>query len=440
MACQRTAPGLVTDQLMREFGMAASAMGLAASVQFFVYTVLQIPMGMLMDRYGPRLFLIHGAVLTGGGTILYSLAVQEWMLYVSRMLAGIGDATIWVGLVIVFSQLLPPGEFSRLIGVASMTGILGFQLATAPLSAWVDLLGWRGAFLSLGVLLAGCGVLLAAVLPRTGAILAQEKASNRSLRGIRGIRVLRGIRRISLIRVIHAIRGNFALRVIYDICGIRLIRLIHGIRGILGTRSWRRGLWMNRQSWALFCCHFGIVGGYIGFIGSWAVPYGMEVYGMSRLESSQLMMASLAGALAGAPLIGWIAGRLRSQKQLYVFFHVIMFLCWSALSLLNGRLSGGAVLLVLLVMGACFGANSITFTLVRHAFPLSEAGMVTGFANTGGFLSAMLLPGMTGAVLDAHMHVAGGMADGFAFGFLVPALFSVIGIAGVLAFREDAHR
>jgi len=70
MASQRTAPGLITDQLMRDFGVTASTIGLLTSIQFFVYTSLQIPMGVLADRFGPNFFLIMGAILTGLGTIL----------------------------------------------------------------------------------------------------------------------------------------------------------------------------------------------------------------------------------------------------------------------------------------------------------------------------------------------------------------------------------
>lgn len=164
MSSQRTAPGLITDQLMEDFSITASTIGLLASIQFFVYTGLQIPMGILADRFGPNFFLIIGAVLTGLGTIIYSVGTHEFVLFFARILTGTGDATIWVNLVLILSQWFNPKEFVRLIGLAGMTGSLGFVLATVPFSTWIDVLGWRGAFFSAGLLLCFCGILLYFVL------------------------------------------------------------------------------------------------------------------------------------------------------------------------------------------------------------------------------------------------------------------------------------
>ncbi|MER2115895.1 MAG: MFS transporter, partial [Solibacillus isronensis] len=85
MASQRTAPGLITDQLMHDFNITATTIGLITGVQFFVYTSLQIPMGILADRFGPNFFLIFGAVLAGVGTVLYSVGTHESVLFISRI-------------------------------------------------------------------------------------------------------------------------------------------------------------------------------------------------------------------------------------------------------------------------------------------------------------------------------------------------------------------
>ena len=134
MASQRTAPGLITDQVMRDFSVTASTIGLLASIQFFIYTGLQIPMGILADRFGPNYFLIIGAILTGVGTIIYSTGTHEFVLFFARVLTGMGDATIWVNLVLILGQWFSAKEFVRLIGLAGMTGSLGFLLATVPFS------------------------------------------------------------------------------------------------------------------------------------------------------------------------------------------------------------------------------------------------------------------------------------------------------------------
>jgi nitrate/nitrite transporter NarK len=90
------------------------------------------------------------------------------------------------------------------------------------------------------------------------------------------------------------------------------------------TANILKRIFSDRQAWATFLCHFGVVGTYVGFIGSWAVPYGMEMYDLTRSESSQLVMIGLIGAIIGAPLMSFISGRMGSIKRPYLFAHIIV--------------------------------------------------------------------------------------------------------------------
>lgn len=389
MASQRTAPGLITDQLMSDFQVTAATIGLLTSIQFFVYTSLQVPMGILADRYGPNAFLILGATLTGIGTIIYSLSTHALMLFFSRILTGVGDATIWVNMVLILAQWFHRKEFVRLIGLAGMTGSLGFLLATVPFSTWIDLLGWRMAFCSAGLLLTLCGLVLYFVLvkkPKTRFINEQIFVTDEEQRD----------------------RTSVLLKRIFT----------------------------NPQAWALFFCHFGVVGGYVGFISSWAVPYGMSLYEMTRSDASQLIMVGLIGALIGAPLTSWLASRLDTIKRPYIVVHSIVLLSWFTFLICNGHPAFFLLLVLFFIIGFGYGASALTFAAVRQSFPLHEAGVVSGFANTGGFLSAVLLPIIFGYLLDHFQSVSGYVDDGYYYGFIVPVLFSIIGLFGVLYFKE----
>lgn len=384
MSSLRTAPGLITDQLMADFSVTATTVGLVTSIQFFVYTALQIPMGILTDRYGPNFFLIVGAILTGIGTIIYSVGSHEFILFFARILTGIGDATIWVNLVLILSQWFNAKEFTRLIGVAGMTGSLGFLMATVPFSAFIILVGWRRTFLLAGILLCLCGILLYFVL---------VKKPNKPLFEKREMR-----------------REN--------------------------TWVILRRVLSNRQAWAIFFSHFGVVGAYLGLIGSWAVPYGMEMYGLTRIDASQLIMISLVGALIGAPFLSWLASRLRTIKRPFVIFHIVMLLCWSTILIFHGKPPFLFLVMIMFIIGFAFGSNSLTFALVRISFPVNESGIVSGFANIGGFMSAVLLPGIFGKILD-HFQNVGESGAGYFYGFITPVIFSVIGLVGVIFIKES---
>ncbi|MDM5328604.1 MFS transporter [Neobacillus sp. CF12] len=389
MASQRTAPGLITDQVMSDFNVTAATIGLLTSIQFFVYTGLQIPMGILADRYGPNFFLIIGAVLTGLGTIIYSLGTHEFVLFFARILTGTGDATIWVNMVLILGQWFKVKEFVRLIGLAGMTGSLGFLLATVPFSSLIDLIGWRSAFFSAGLLLCLCGILLYFVLIK--------KPTQHFLN-----------EKVSLPNEIDREKTVVLLRRIFS----------------------------DRQAWSLFFCHFGVVGAYVGFIGSWAVPYGMDVYGMTRSEVSELIMIGLIGALIGSPLTSWISSKLGTIKRPYVVVHITILLGWSTFLLYNGNPPKYMLIMLFFIIGFGYGASALTFALVRQSFPLSESGVVSGLANTGGFLSAVLLPSIFGIILEQYQTASGSSGNGYYYGFITPVIFSMIGLIGILFIKE----
>ena len=388
MASQRTAPGLITDEIMRDFHVSAATIGLLASIQFLIYTSLQIPMGILADRFGPNYFLIVGATLTGLGTIIYSLGTHEIVLFLARILIGVGDATIWVNMMLILGQWFSTREFVRLVGFAGMTGSLGFLLATVPFSAWILLLGWRGAFFSTGVVLCLCGLLLYFIL-----VLKPKKMFTDE----------------PVVEEEVVKEKTFAL----------LKRIVS-----------------SKQAWALFFCHFGVVGAYVGFIGSWAVPYGMNVYGMTRSDASELIMIGLIGALIGAPLTSWISSRFETIKKPYLIVQCVILLSWCFFLFYNGHPPFWGLVVLFFIIGYGYGASALTFALVRQSFPISESGIVSGFANTGGFLSAVLLPFFFGLILDQYQTTSSSIVNGYYYSFFIPVIFSILGVIGVICIKD----
>ena len=388
MASQRTAPGLITDEIMRDFHVSAATIGLLASIQFLIYTSLQIPMGILADRFGPNYFLIVGATLTGIGTIIYSLGTHEIVLFLARILIGVGDATIWVNMMLILGQWFSTREFVRLVGFAGMTGSLGFLLATVPFSAWILLLGWRGAFFSTGVVLCLCGLLLYFIL------------------------VLKPKKMFTDEQVVEE-----------DVVKEKTFTLLKRIVS-------------SKQAWALFFCHFGVVGAYVGFIGSWAVPYGMNVYGMTRSDASELIMIGLIGALIGAPLTSWISSRFETIKKPYLIVQCVILLSWCFFLFYNGHPPLWGLVVLFFIIGYGYGASALTFALVRQSFPISESGIVSGFANTGGFLSAVLLPFFFGVILDQYQTTSSSIVNGYYYSFFIPVIFSILGVIGVICIKD----
>ncbi|MDF2946479.1 MAG: major Facilitator Superfamily protein [Bacillales bacterium] len=389
---QRTAPGLITNQLINEFNVSASTIGFMAGIQFFAYAGLQIPIGLLSDRYGPNRFLIIGTLLNGVGSVIYSSAPNEYVLIFSRFLVGIGDATIYVNLVLILSQWFKIIEFVKLLGIISLASSLGSLSATVPFSTWISFVGWRTPFLSVGITLILLSYLLYIVLIKKAKQIFKDdvvtdEQSNEP-------------------------RENF----------------LNILRRVIS----------KRQAWATLICHFGIVGTYFGFIGSWGVPYGMHVFGLSRSDASQLMMYGLFGAIIGGPLTSWISSRFGSIKKIYSLTHLMVFCSWLGLFLLGVNPSFNMVVVFLFIIGFGSGASALTFAVVRKSFPIKEVGVVSGFSNTGGFLSAFLLPIAFGNLIDAFPKDSIEIA--FHYAFIIPSIFSFVGFIGVNMIKEKSRK
>ncbi|MFS0777173.1 MFS transporter [Neobacillus sp. 3P2-tot-E-2] len=386
---QRTAPGLITDQLMKDFHFSAAVIGLMSSFQFFAYAGLQIPVGLLSDRYGPNRFLILGTILTGIGCIIYNFSPNEYVLIFSRFLVGMGDSMIFVNLVIILSQWFKANEFLKLLGLVSLVSSVGSLMATVPFSVWISFTGWRTPFLTIGIILILLSYFLYTVL-----VLKPKRIFTNDT----DIKKKRNKNRESVWKILR--------------------RTISA-----------------RQAWATFLCHFGLVGAYVGFIGSWGVPYGIHVLELSRSGASQLMMYGLFGAILGGPLISWITSRLGSMKKLYTFVHIITFFSWGGLFLLGVNPSFILVVVLFFLVGFGNGASALTFAVVRKSFPIEEVGVVTGFSNMGGFISAVLLPIVFGKVLDLFPQDS--INIGYHYGFIIPVLFSLMGVLGAMMIKEE---
>lgn len=386
---QRTAPGLITDQLMKDFHVSAAVIGFMSSFQFFAYAGLQIPVGLLSDRYGPNRFLILGTILTGIGCIIYNFSPNEYILIFSRFLVGMGDSMIFVNLVIILSQWFKANEFIKLLGLISLVSSLGSLMATVPFSVWISFAGWRTPFLTIGIILILLSYLLYTVL-----VLKPKKIFKDDFK----IKKNSSKKRESVWKI---------------------------LRRTISTR----------QAWATFLCHFGLVGAYVGFIGSWGVPYGIHVLELSRSGASQLMMYGLFGAILGGPLISWITSRLGAMKKVYTFVHVITFLSWGGLFLSGVNPSFILVVVLFFLVGFGNGASALTFAVVRKSFPIEEVGVVTGFSNMGGFISAVLLPIVFGKVLDLFPQDS--INIGYHYGFIIPLLFSLMGLLGAFIIKEE---
>src|SRR5674476_647532 len=153
---QRFAPAGIASDLAAAFNTSASSLGALAATYFYVYTLMQVPTGILVDTLGPRRILLIGGVVGGAGSLLFGLASGVELALLGRTLIGLGVSVTFIAMLKIIAVSFDERRFATLVGLSMLIGNLGSVLAGAPLSWLAQATSWRGIF----VALAGVSLLL----------------------------------------------------------------------------------------------------------------------------------------------------------------------------------------------------------------------------------------------------------------------------------------
>jgi MFS family permease len=160
----RNSIGVIAPNLAQELGLLPAEIGLLSSTFFLTFAAAQIPLGMALDRFGPRICLVAGAVITVVGAIVFACAASSAVLICGRALLGLGSAGAFVASLAVYARRFPPDRFATLAGLQVGIGTVGALIATAPLAFSTATIGWRASFLGVAAFASLIGLLIAVVV------------------------------------------------------------------------------------------------------------------------------------------------------------------------------------------------------------------------------------------------------------------------------------
>ena len=152
----RVSPSVMVPELMRSFGITASAVGVLSAFYLYAYAPMQLPVGILMDRYGVKKILSIASIICGLGALLFSAAGDLSVASLGRLMIGAGSSFAFIAMVYVTSHWFPPRKRAFLIGIANSIAMVGASAGSGPLTVVIHHLGWRKAIAGFGVF----GVLL----------------------------------------------------------------------------------------------------------------------------------------------------------------------------------------------------------------------------------------------------------------------------------------
>ena len=154
----RTAPAAIASELTQAFSINAAVLGTLAATYFYVYTILQIPVGVLADTLGPRKLLAAGSMVAGLGSLVFALAPGWEIAAAGRTVVGIGVSVAFIAILKVSAAWFPAKRFATLTGATMLAGNLGAVIAGAPLAWIVTQASWRTVFVVLAATSMALGV------------------------------------------------------------------------------------------------------------------------------------------------------------------------------------------------------------------------------------------------------------------------------------------
>jgi sugar phosphate permease len=360
----RASFGVAGLEAAERFGIGAAALGVFTVLQIGVYAGMQIPTGVLVDRFGSRAMLTTALLVLGTGQILVAVADAYWIALLARGVVGLGDALTFVSVLRLAAGHFPARQYTLVTGLTATLGFIGNLAATTPLALLLSGPGWTSTFLAAGVATVLFAFAVRAVVRNTPPGVRPIAARRSSVRETGG-------------QIAAAWR-------------------------VPGTRL---GFWT----------HFATTFAPATLSLLWGVPYLVQGQGRSATTASSLLMVFVFGAMVGAPLVGAFTGRRPELRMPLVIGYLAGALAvWSTLIAWPGQVPVGVVIAAFAYLSLGFPASAIGFALARDYNPLPRVGTATGVVNVGGFLAITVSSLLIGVVLQ----VSGGDFRA-AFGVLV---------------------
>ncbi len=357
---QRFAPAGIAQDLAAAFQTSAASLGVLAATYFYVYTIMQVPTGILVDTLGPRRILFLGGIIAGGGSLLFGMAESLDAALVGRTLIGLGVSVTFIAMLKLIAVWFEEHRFATVVGVSMLVGNLGSVLAGAPLSALAQAAGWRGVFVGVGMVSLTLGIL--------AWILVRDRPPTKS--------------------------GAVSPAPTFD----RTVILTGLLRVV-----------QNRATWPTVLVNSGLSGSFFAFGGLWATPFLIQGMGMSRATATAHLSLYFAGFAVGCLLVGMLSDRLRRRKPVIIVSSHIYGAIWLV------WLSGMALPLVATytlfgLMGLMTASFTLSWACAKEVNPPALSGMSTSVTNMGGFLMGALLQPAVGWIMDQRW--AGVVVDG----------------------------
>ncbi len=368
------------------FDIDATRLSLFTVLQLLVYAGMQVPVGVLLDRFGSRALLLAGLVLMTSAQVAFAFSETFATAVLARAVLGAGDAMVFISVIRLVGAWFLVRQAPLVTQLTGQGGQLGAIVAAAPLSWALHQLGWTAAF--------GLASSVGVVLMVAVALVVKDSP--------------------------YAASG---------IAPVKLRALVRSVQTVWGNPGTRLGLWS----------HFTPQFSPTVFAMLWGFPFLVRGQGLSPGEASTLLMLMTGWVIVSGLVLSWLVTRLPFYRSWIVLGVVSLIVAVWTVVLLRDTPAPMWLLVVLVLATATGGpASMVGFDLARSFTPLESLGRANGLVNIGGFVASLLTMALVGVILD--LRQPGGMGaydlDDFRAALSVQYFFWAVGVLQILRYRR----
>jgi MFS family permease len=369
------------------FHIGAAQLATFTMLQLLVYAGMQIPVGLLVDRFGPRTVILTGAVVLTLAQTGFALAATYGAALLARFFVGMGDAMTWICLLRLVASWFTGRKVPFVTALSGTLGQLGAIAAAAPMTWALGHLGWTKAYL----VAAAVSVAAAAAV----AVVVHDTPDHRIVRGPR----------LTFASIQESLRASWAQP---------------------GTRL---GFWMH------FVTQFSAVAMTL----LWGFPFLVRGEHLDASRASLLLSLVVVAVMYSGPTIGWLIGRHpwhRSTTVLTIVWSIVAV--WTVVLVWPGDAPFWLLVLLTQVIGIGGPASMIGFDLARTSNPAERLASANGIINQAGFSASLVLVVAIGLVLDWRTPGGGSDYDASAFRWAMCAQYPLwaLGLLQVWRYRR----
>ncbi len=345
----RTSLAVAASAATERFGIGASVLSTFAVMQLVVYAAMQIPVGLLVDRFGPRLVIVVGGLVMAGGQALLAVATDPGGAVLARILIGAGDATTFISVLRLIPAWFPARRIPLVTQLTGQVGQLGQVASTIPLVAALSVFGWTPTYLGA----AGVGVVVA-------------------------------------LAVLLAVRDRPATAVSPP-PPVGWRQAGADLRASFGHPGTRLGLWSH------FSAQFsGLV-----FALLWGFPFLTIGMGYSPTLAGGLLTLMVLAAMVIGPALGQLTARYPLRRSNLIFgILIVTITVWTVVLVWPGRPPLPLIVVLVVILSAYGPGSAVGFDYARSFNPSTRLGAASGIVNMGGFVASLVTIFAIGLILD----------------------------------------